>query len=174
MTSKRGVTYTYTLSLVTKPAELAIANVDTNLNVTGTISQDTTLPLTIQSFINSKAWTLSSPISVKDGAFATSLANISPEWSVSYNNISAFSLKRDTGILNTSPGLTIIPDVKVGSPLTLKTLMNQKEIARIIYQADSLTFQQIASGDNQNKNTLGLTSSLLHLEPALDTDTMLK
>lgn len=174
VTSKKGVTYTYELSLVTKPAELAIANVDTNLTVTGTVSQDTTLPLTIQSFINKKVWTLTSPISVKDKAFTTSLATISPEWSVSYANAPAFSLKRDTGILTSNAGITLSPDVKVGSPLALKTLLNQKEIAHVIYQADALVFQQVAPGDSQNKNTLGLTSSSLHLEPALATDTVLK
>lgn len=113
VTSKKGVTYTYTLSLVTKPAGLAIANIDSKKTITGTISQDTTLPVTIQSFINKKAWTLTSPIAVKDSAFTTSLATISPEFSISYTNLPAFSFKRETGILTANAGLIISPDVKV-------------------------------------------------------------
>lgn len=67
-----------------------------------------------------------------------------------------------------------MPDIRVGSPLAIKTLYNKKEIARVIYQIKSPTFQQVATIDLLQPHTLKLISSLLHLEPALLTDTALK
>jgi|GEM_PF-2738383 len=53
-------------------------------------------------------------------------------------------------------------------------LLNQKEIARVTYQANNLIFQQIATRDLVQKNALNLISSQLRLEPASSSDTILK
>ncbi len=74
---------------------------------------NTTLPLTIQSFIDNKSWTLSSPLTIQDKNFTTSFSDVSPEWSVSYGNTKAFSLKRDLGVLRAEAGLSLVPDIKV-------------------------------------------------------------
>jgi len=174
VTSKKGIVYTYTINLVTKPATLAIEHLDNQKLLTGTISTDTTLPLTIQSFINGKSWTVSAPLNIKDKTFTTSFADISPEWSVSYENKKAFSLKRDMGALSSESGLTLVSDIRIWYPLALKTVLNQKEIARIVYQGNNLLFQQATSRDVFQKNTLWLISTSLRLEPALAWDTKLK
>jgi len=67
-----------------------------------------------------------------------------------------------------------VPDIKIGFPLTIKTLYDKKEIARVIYQAKSPIFQQIASVSTLQSNTLSLISSSLRLEPALAEDVALK
>jgi len=67
-----------------------------------------------------------------------------------------------------------VPDIKIGFPLAIKTLYNQKEIARVIYQAKSPIFQQVASATALQPNTFGIISSSLRLEPALSGDAALK
>jgi hypothetical protein len=174
VTSKKGVVYTYPMTLVTQPAKLTIKQVDSKKSLTGTISTDTTLPLTIQSFVDNKPWTVSAPLVVKDKAFTTSFSGISPEWSVMYGSQKAFSVKRDSGTLVTETGITLVPEIKVWSPLTVKVLLNQKELARVVYQMNNLLFQQVTSRDLLQNNTLGLISTSLRLEPALSGDTQLK
>ncbi len=154
ITSKRGVVTLYTVNLVTKPATLAIRNVDSDKMLTGTISQDTTLPITVQSYMNGKPWTISTPLVVKDSKFSTSFAGVSPEWSATYAHQKVFSVRRDTGTLTVEPGLTLVPEMKSGSPITIKTLLNQKEIARVVYQANNILFQQAPSRESLEKNTL--------------------
>lgn len=78
------------MTLITQPATLTIQQVDSNKMLSGTISTDTTLPLTIQSFLDGKPWTVSSPLIIKDKNFTTSFDGISPEWSVVYGNQQAF------------------------------------------------------------------------------------
>ncbi len=174
VTSKKGITYMYDLSLETKPAELAIIQLDTQKTLTGSISVDTTLPITIQSFINNKSWTLTAPFVSKEKSFTTSFVAVSPELSASYDNAKIFSLKRNSGILTPESGITVVPDIKVGSPLAIKTILNQKDIARVVYQANNLLFQQLASSEVLQKNTLTLVSSTLRLEPAIAGDVKLK
>lgn len=164
----------YTIRLITKPARLTINQVDSKKSLSGTISTDTKLPLTIQSFIDGRPWTISSPLMVKDNAFTASFAGISPEWSIMYGDQKAFSVKRDSGTLVSEAGLTFVPEIKIGSPLAVKMLLNQKEIARVVYQTNNLLFQQSASRDTLQKNTLGLISTSLRLETALSRDTQLK
>ena len=140
-------------------------HVDEQKNLTGRISEETNLPLTIQSFIDSKTWTLSTPVAVQDKKFTTSFLGISPEWSVLYADQKAFSVQRDTGSLATESGVTLVPEIKNGYPIIIKTLLNQKPVSQIVYQAQNLLFQQTASSDTLQKNTLGLMSTSLRLEP---------
>lgn len=52
-------------------------------------------------------------------------------------------------------------------------MYNQKEIARVLYQGSSLSFQQVASTTDITKNTLSLLSSSLRLETSSTGDTAL-
>ncbi len=174
VTSKQGVIYTYALTLETKPATLSIQTVDNQKNITGTLSQDTLLPITLQSFIDGKTWNLSSPIVAKNKTFTTSLSSILPEWTVSYADKKILSIKRDTGVVIGEPGITFDPLLQVGLPLTVKTLLNGTEVARMTYQAHNLLFQQIPARDSVQKNTLNLISDTLRLEPASANDIALK
>ncbi len=162
------------MTLATEPAKLMISDIDNDKILTGTVSENTTLPLAIQSYLDKKSWTISSGISVADNAFSTSFANSLPKWDVSYGANKVFSLNRDTGVLNFDNTLTLVPDIKVGYPLAFKTVYNQKEIARIVYQGSALSFQQVAATADIVKNTLSLVSSSLHLETSSAGDTALK
>lgn len=113
VTNKRGIVSMYTLDLITQPAQLAIANVDSKKTLTGTISEDTILPVTIQSFINNTSWTLSPALPTKDKTFTTSFASVIPEWNISYTNTKAFAMKRDTGTIAPEAGIVFTPDIKV-------------------------------------------------------------
>jgi len=112
VTSKRGVIYTYSLTLETKPATIAIRQVDAQKNLSGTISTHTTLPLTIQSFIDGKSWPISTPFIAKEQSFTTSFSGIVPEWSVSYSDQKVFSVKRETGVIVAESGITFVPVVQ--------------------------------------------------------------
>jgi len=73
-----------------------IADVTSDKVLSGTLSENTSLPLVIQSFLDKKAWTISSGISVDGNAFSTTLANALPKWDVSYGTNKAFSVNRNT------------------------------------------------------------------------------
>jgi len=102
----------YTLTLVTKPATLTIQQVDTQRSLVGSISSDTRLPITIQSFTDGKTWTLSTPLNAENRIFTTSFATVSPEWNVSYAGQNAFSVKRDSGFFTSQSGLVFEPDIR--------------------------------------------------------------
>ena len=151
------------MTLATEPAKLMISGINTDKILSGTISEDTTLPLVIQSYLDKKSWTISSGILAKDNVFSTSFANLAPRWDVSYGTNKVFSIDRNAGSLNYDATITLVPDITAGSPLAFKTVYNQKEIARVLYQGSSLSFQQVASTTDIIKNTLSLVSSSLRL-----------
>lgn len=172
--SKQGVIYTYALTLETQPATLAIQDVDDAKNLRGTLSASTTLPITIQSFLDGKSWTLSTPLVADNKQFKTSFSGITPEWAISYTDKKIFSVKRDTGVIVAEPGITFKPVIQTGSPLVVQALLNGTEVARMTYQAHDLLFQQIPTREAVQKNALNLISTSLRLEPAAPNDTLLK
>lgn len=174
VTNEQWVVFLYEISLVTDPAKIAIIHVDEQKTLTGSISAETKLPLTVQSFIDGKSWTLSTPVAVQDKKFTTSFLGISPEWSVLYADQKAFSIQRDTGSLATESGVTLVPEIKNWYPIVIKTLLNQKPVSQIVYQTQNLRFQQAASSDTLQKNTLGLMSTSLRLEPWSTRDEQLR
>jgi len=76
--------------------------------------------------------------------------------------------------LNFESTITLVPEIKTGYPLALKTVYNQNEIARILYQGAALSFQQVATTTDITKNTLSLLSPSLRLETSSDGDAALK
>jgi len=162
------------MTLATEPARLMISDINTDKILSGTLSENTSLPLVIQSYLDKKSWTISSGITAQDKKFSTSLANSSPVWDVSYASNKVFSLSRNSGVLSFDNTLTLVPEIRVGYPLALKTMYNQKEIARIFYQGSNLSFQQVASTTDITKNTLSLlSSSSLRLETSSTGDAAL-
>jgi hypothetical protein len=153
---------------------MTIKEVDSKKILRGTLSSDTTLPLTIQTFIDDKSWIVSAPLTVENKTFTTSFADISPAWSFRYGDQKAFSVNRASGTLISEAGITLVPETKIGFPLAVKILLNQKDIARVVYQANNLIFQQSSSRDLIQKNTLGLISTSLRLETAHSRDDALK
>jgi hypothetical protein len=164
VTGKKGTISTYPMTLATEPARMMISGINSDKILSGTISENTALPLVIQSYLDKKSWTISSGIVAQDKKFSTSFANSLPVWDISYGADKAFSLNRNRGVLSFDPTITVVSDVKVGYPLTLKTVYNQKDIARVLYQGNNLSFQQIATTTDIVKNTLSLLSSTLRLE----------
>jgi hypothetical protein len=90
-----------------------ISDIKSDNILTGTISEPTALPLAIQSFLDKKSWTISSGITAQGTSFSTSLANVIPEWGVSYGTNKLFSLTRTTGVLKFDPTITLVPDVRI-------------------------------------------------------------
>lgn len=174
VTNKKWIISTYPLTLETKPATLAIQQVDSKNNISGTLSESTTLPITIQSYIDGKPWTISTPITSAENKFTTSFLDITPEWSISYNNKKAFSMKRDRINIAPQEGIIFSPVITVGQPIQVIASLNQMQIANISYYTNDLFFQQISTKESLQKNTLSLISTQLRLEPSLDTDMSLK
>ena len=73
-----------------------ISDINTDKILSGTLSENTTLSLAIQSYLDKKSWTISSGILAKDTTFSTSFASSLPSWDVSYGTQKVFSLNRNT------------------------------------------------------------------------------
>lgn len=89
-----------------------ISDMNSDKILSGTLSENTTLPLAIQSYLDKKAWTISSGIIAQDKKFSTSFASSIPAWDVSYGANKVFSLSRNTGVLTFDPTIILVPDIK--------------------------------------------------------------
>lgn len=101
----------YKTILVTRPPTLGIKNVDLSGNISGVLSAPVSLPLGIQSYIDSRGWTLGSPIISQDKLFSTSITRLNPTFDIAYDGSPLATIDRSSGSLISTNNLTALSPI---------------------------------------------------------------